>query len=188
MFRSPESQSLNMKHCYILSSSFAGVVGWRSSWKPRWKPSPLPARPPEAPAPVTAVGPASALPANVDPPGRFSSVLSFWCAGWATAWAWWLFPCNETFHVIRYTAAKKRLPNSGFHKQCSPHHVLMTVITHLSSPTMINGSLWLKAIRDSLFFRLDTTACTQIALYLFTLRSNTNTLPSVVTAANTVLE
>lgn len=52
----------------------------------------------------------------------------------------------------------------------------------------MNGSLWLKANRDSLFLRLDTTAWMQIALYLFTFRSNTNTLPSVVTAANTVLE
>uniref|UniRef100_A0A2M4DEF9 Putative secreted protein n=1 Tax=Anopheles darlingi TaxID=43151 RepID=A0A2M4DEF9_ANODA len=31
-------------------------------------------------------------------------------------------------------------------------------------------------------------AWVQMALYLFTFRSNTNTFPSVVTAANTVLE
>lgn len=61
-------------------------------------------------------------------------------------------------------------------------------VTHLSSPTMINGNLLLNVIRVSLFFFRGTTCCEQIALYLLTFKSNTNTLPSVVTAAKTVLE
>lgn len=43
-------------------------------------------------------------------------------------------------------------------------------------------------MRVSLTVFLATTCCTQIALYLLTFISNTNTFPSVVTAANTVLE
>lgn len=53
---------------------------------------------------------------------------------------------------------------------------------------MINGNLLLNVIRVSLFFFRGTTCCEQIALYLLTFKSNTNTLPSVVTAAKTVLE
>lgn len=61
-------------------------------------------------------------------------------------------------------------------------------MTYLSSPTMIIGNFGLKEILVILFLRLETIACTHIGLYLLTLRSNTQTLPSLVTAANTVEE
>jgi len=50
------------------------------------------------------------------------------------------------------------------------------------------GSLWLNAMRVSLLRFLLTTACTHMGLYLFTFKSKTWTFPSLVTAANTVLE
>lgn len=53
---------------------------------------------------------------------------------------------------------------------------------------MIIGNFGLKEILLILFLRLETIACAQIGLYLLTLRSNTHTLPSLVTAANTVDE
>lgn len=60
--------------------------------------------------------------------------------------------------------------------------------TYLSSPTTMNGSLLLNAIRVRRADFFGTTCCTQIGLYLLTFMSNTNTLPSDVSAAKTVLE
>lgn len=66
--------------------------------------------------------------------------------------------------------------------------LIANVYNYLSSPTMINGSFWLKLIRVRRTVLRATTCWMQIALYLFTFRSNTKTFPSEVTAAKTVLE
>lgn len=50
------------------------------------------------------------------------------------------------------------------------------------------GNFRLKDILVILFLLLETMACTQMGLYLLTLRSKTHTFPSLVTAANTVDE
>lgn len=60
--------------------------------------------------------------------------------------------------------------------------------SHLSSPTTMNGNFWLNDSRVSRTSLRVTTCWMQIALYRFTFRSNTCTLPSDVTAASTVVE
>lgn len=52
----------------------------------------------------------------------------------------------------------------------------------------MNGIFLLNAIRVRRTAFLGTTCCTHIGRYLLTFISNTNTLPSVVSAARTVLE
>lgn len=120
-----------------------------------------------------------------------SSVVSLSNEGLAIVSVLWWFPFGK--NVMKYTdvlffieqlshSLIKLIEQSKYQQKSLP------LFTHLSSPTMMNGIFLLNAIRVSRTVFLGTTCCTQIGLYLLTLMSNTKTLPSVVSAAKTVLE
>ena len=112
--------------------------------------------------------------------------LCFICARTPKLWPQhWMISATIVVDKISERINIPRRPWLSSLKVCIP---FIFSYTHLSSPTMRIGILWLNAIRVNLLLFLLTIDWMQIGLYLFTFKSNTWTLPSSVTAENTVLE
>lgn len=123
-----------------------------------------------------------------------SNLSSFWICNILWSMFWPFFGgfsfkrrFGESFNVVIVPLRNKKAKCDA-DQRLEAKYERWTSDTYLSSPTISVSIFLLNAMRVRRTAFLGTTCCTHIGRYLFTLMSNTNTLPSVVSAARTVLE